>query len=95
MTLLKAHQIQKSWNKKLILDSVSLDLKSGSLYQLRAENGKGKTTFLKICAGLLTQDNGNIECQASKAWCSSQGNGEIPRLTGFENIELMKKIFKI
>lgn len=94
MTLLKAHNIHKSWNKNVILDSVSIELVSGGLYQLQAQNGKGKTTLLKICAGLLTPERGEVKCDFSKSWCSSHGSGEIPRLTGYENIELMKKIFK-
>jgi ABC-type multidrug transport system ATPase subunit len=94
MSLLKASYIEKSWNETSLFNSVSHNFNRGEVYQLRAENGKGKTTFLKICAGLLTPDVGEISCSSPRGWCSSKGNGEIPRLTGRENIELMMKIFK-
>ena len=42
------------------LDNISLDLPSGKIIGLLGPNGSGKTTFLKLCAGILTSNSGSI-----------------------------------
>lgn len=43
------------------LDSVSLDFRSGEIHALVGENGAGKSTLIKVIAGAIRPDNGNIE----------------------------------
>lgn len=42
------------------LDHIDLELPKGKIIGLLGPNGSGKTTFLKLCAGLLTADSGMI-----------------------------------
>lgn len=46
--------------KKTILRDVSLNLKKGYIHGLLGKNGIGKTTLLKLIAGLLFPDKGEI-----------------------------------
>ncbi|MDE7149773.1 MAG: ATP-binding cassette domain-containing protein, partial [Bacteroidales bacterium] len=43
-----------------VLEQLNLQLKPGSIYGLLGENGVGKTTLLKMMAGLLFPNEGEI-----------------------------------
>jgi NitT/TauT family transport system ATP-binding protein len=51
---------------KPIVDGVSLELEKGKFYSLLGKSGCGKTTLLKLAAGLLTPDNGSIHLQGDE-----------------------------
>ncbi|MBI2774801.1 ABC transporter ATP-binding protein [Candidatus Dependentiae bacterium] len=46
--------------RKLVLDNISCSINHGKLIFLQGTNGSGKTTFLKILAGLLHPSSGSI-----------------------------------
>ena len=61
-TVLTFTGVSKAYGKnKLALDSLDLTLPKGKIIGLLGPNGSGKTTFLKLCAGLLTPSAGKID----------------------------------
>lgn len=60
MSLLECKALTKYYGKRLALNQVNLDLQPGKIIGLLGPNGSGKTTFIKICAGLLTPSSGQI-----------------------------------
>ena len=60
MNVLQAESLTKSYGKWPALNNVSLTLETGKVIGLLGPNGSGKTTFLKIIAGLLTPTSGSI-----------------------------------
>lgn len=52
--------LSKSYGRKKALDQVELQLPKGQIIGLLGPNGSGKTTFLKLCAGLLKPNTGSI-----------------------------------
>ena len=50
--IVEAININKSFDKKKVLDNVSLNLEKGMITGLVGRNGSGKTTLLKILAGI-------------------------------------------
>ena len=57
---LEIKNITKSYNKKRILDNVSLNLNRGESVALLGPNGAGKTTLFYIIMGLIKKDVGSI-----------------------------------
>ena len=60
-TVLKASGLGKAYGSFTALQSVNLTLPKGEIIGLLGPNGSGKTTFLKLCAGLLTPTSGTLE----------------------------------
>jgi ATP-binding cassette subfamily F protein uup len=59
-TILAATDLVVRYNERTILDSATLGIEEGDRIGLVGRNGSGKTTFLKILAGLQTPDSGEV-----------------------------------
>lgn len=60
-TILRAENLTKKYLNKTAIDSINLLVEKGNIVGLLGPNGSGKTTFLKMTAGLLTKTSGTIE----------------------------------
>ncbi|KTD04855.1 heme exporter protein CcmA [Legionella geestiana] len=58
--MLEAGPLSFGYAHTPLLRGVSLALKPGDILHLRAGNGRGKTTLLRILAGLLAPDSGSV-----------------------------------
>ena len=58
--VLETQGLTKTYGRKRALDNVELQLPKGQIIGLLGPNGSGKTTFLKLCAGLLRPSEGGI-----------------------------------
>ena len=69
-----------------VLDGVSLDLHEGETLGIIGRNGCGKTTILRVIAGILAPQGGEVWRQPGKS-CAllSLGLGFKPALTGRDN----------
>jgi ATP-binding cassette subfamily F protein uup len=59
-TILAATDLVVRYNERVILDRATLGVEEGDRIGLVGRNGCGKTTFLKILAGLQTPDSGEV-----------------------------------
>lgn len=57
---LKAEKIHKAYGPIIVLDDISFSLEKGQKIGLIGYNGNGKTTLLKILAGIVEPDSGEI-----------------------------------
>lgn len=81
--MIKVQKIQKSYGSLMVLSDVSFSLGRGQKVALVGHNGTGKTTLLKILAGLENQDSGNVGI--AKDTCV----GYLPQdtsLSGYESV---------
>ncbi len=60
MILLNAEGIRKSYSEKILLDGVDLAINEGDKVGLIGVNGTGKSTLLKILAGVYEAEGGTI-----------------------------------
>ena len=59
-TILTTHALSKRYGGINALDNVTLSLPAGKVVGLLGPNGSGKTTFIKMAAGLLTPTSGVV-----------------------------------
>ena len=99
--ILELHDIHASYLQKEILRGVSLTVHAGEIVALLGENGSGKSTTLKVIAGLLAPSQGNVrydgielngldvvERQRLGIGYLMQGGRVFPNLTVQENFDL-------
>ena len=59
--IVEANNLTKRYNSKAVaLDGLNIKLEKGKIVGLLGPNGSGKTTFIKILAGLLTSTDGEV-----------------------------------
>lgn len=76
------------YNEFLALDHVSFEIQKGDILGLVGLNGAGKSTMLKIMAGILEPTSGTISVNGTIAPLIEVGAGFDPELTARENIYL-------
>jgi branched-chain amino acid transport system ATP-binding protein len=99
--LLEVKEVVASYYKKEILLGASLEVKTGEIIALIGSNGVGKSTLLKVIAGLLKPKSGKVifeDMDISRKEPNAmvrlgigylmQGNVIFPTLTVFEHLQL-------
>ncbi|MDQ2941520.1 MAG: metal ABC transporter ATP-binding protein [Chloroflexota bacterium] len=57
----RIHNVTAGYGERVALEGITLDLPTGSLVAIFGPNGGGKSTLLKLIAGLLTPSQGSVE----------------------------------
>ena len=57
----RLRDVTAGYGERIALEEISLDLPTGSLVAIFGPNGGGKSTLLKLIAGLLTPSHGSVE----------------------------------
>lgn len=99
--ILKVENVHAAYSKKEILRGLSFEVYPGEVVMLLGENGAGKSTALKVIAGLLRPTQGRIEfngrditrCDVQERQrlgigCLLQGGRVFPNLTVQDNFKL-------
>jgi len=60
MSILSAENLRKQFKSRVVVDDVSLEIKSGEIVGLLGPNGAGKTTCFYMLAGLIKCNDGGI-----------------------------------
>src|SRR4051794_32880149 len=96
---IQVREISKAYGGVQALSGVSLDIAAGEVHALCGENGAGKSTMIKILAGSVTPDAGQVlvknspmkvgDVRASEAAGIAvihQESVAFPHLSSFDNI---------
>ncbi len=59
--MITAKNLTKRFDDILALDDVTLTIKDQNVFGLIGTNGAGKSTFLKLCAGIMQPDCGSLQ----------------------------------
>jgi ABC-2 type transport system ATP-binding protein len=66
--MIQVHSVSKQYNKHIAVSELSLTVNKGSIYGLLGSNGAGKTSLLKMIAGINRQDKGTIKIDSQPAY---------------------------
>jgi ABC-2 type transport system ATP-binding protein len=61
IAMLTINNLTKKFGNKTVVDQVSFSVKPGEIFSLIGPNGSGKTTIIKIIAGLLQPTSGEVK----------------------------------
>lgn len=79
---------KKGYEKQHVLDDISFEIKKGEFFGIVGRNGGGKSTLLKLLAGIYTPDAGSITVKGNLTPFIELGVGFNPELSGRENVFL-------
>jgi ABC-type multidrug transport system ATPase subunit len=65
--------ITKRYRSQAVLTGVDLVVRAGEIAAVVGANGCGKSTFLRICAGLVSPDRGTVTVHGSIGYCPQDG----------------------
>jgi len=61
MIILRTQNLTKSYDGKIVVDSINLSIDKGDILGFIGQNGAGKTTFMRMITSLVSADKGQIE----------------------------------
>ncbi len=103
--LLETRNLTKQFGRHKAVDSVDMHIKKGAIYGFIGRNGAGKTTCLKMIAGLSRPTYGEIEMFGykgkdlqkvrSRVGCLIEEPGLFGKMTAYENLNIKCKLFGI
>jgi len=102
-TVLKIKNVSKSFDKKKVIDNLSLEVYAGEVFGFLGPNGAGKTTTIKMIMGFLSIDSGeiflngfNLKKDFEKAMANIGGIVENPEMykdiSGMTNLEMYARL---
>ncbi|MEG1846334.1 MAG: ATP-binding cassette domain-containing protein [Oscillospiraceae bacterium] len=86
---IKIENINKSYKEKIVIKDFSLTLKIDKTIAVMGESGCGKTTLLRLIAGIEKPDSGKITKPPTKISFMFQEDRLLPWLNAFENVKLV------
>jgi len=78
----------RAYERQEVLKDVSFEIRKGEFFGIVGRNGSGKSTMLKMLAGIYTPSSGNIQVNGRLTPFIELGVGFNQELTGRENVFL-------
>lgn len=82
------HKRRRGYEKQQVLNGISFEVKKGEFCGIVGQNGGGKSTLLKLLAGIYTPDTGEVTINGKLTPFIELGVGFNPDLSGRENVFL-------
>jgi simple sugar transport system ATP-binding protein len=102
LNILEAYNVSKTYGGVTAVDSFNFSVKKGEIHCLVGENGSGKSTFMKIIAGVVKPDNnsktkiilnGNVYTELIPRYSMAEGVEVIyQELSLFDNLSVAENI---
>lgn len=83
----KIKNLFKTSKERIVFKDLNLEIDSDSSYLLIGDNGTGKSTLIRLVAGILSPTSGHISVAKNTLCCLSRDIVFYSRLTIFENMK--------
>lgn len=101
--VLETENLTKTYGKNKVVNAVSMHVKKGDIYGFIGKNGAGKTTFMRMAAGLAAPTEGSLklfgskeaEQQRKRIGTLIEETGVYPNMTAEENLEIVRRTLGI
>jgi len=91
--MIKIHNLCKAYDEKIILNKFSCEINDTGITAISGASGVGKTTLVRIIAGLEKADAGNIEgCTDKKISFLFQEDRLFEHLSTIDNVSLVSDV---
>jgi macrolide transport system ATP-binding/permease protein len=88
---LRARDLRKGFGEGAVLDGVSLTVTAGQRLAVIGENGVGKSTLLRLLAGKLAPDGGEVRCTTeSRSLVEQEMDAPAGATAGSERAEALR-----
>ena len=96
MNIIEVKNVTKKFDDKIIVNSITLNVKQGETIGIVGRNGSGKTVLLKMICGLYIPTSGNITINSNKSNAEKLGvlidSNFLSDETGFYNLKLLSQL---
>lgn len=75
--MITATDVTKRFGNILAVDAVTAEIREGSVFGLIGSNGAGKSTFLRMVAGILRPDSGSLMADGMEIYENPQVKGRV------------------
>ena len=95
--MIRAQNLSRRFGDKRVLEGVDLELPRGGFLLVTGPNVSGKTTLLRLCAGLLAPTGGTLEVAAERGQIGYVGHEPLVyrELTALENLDLYGRLYRV
>lgn len=96
--MIRVQNLQKSFNKRCVLDNVSLEVPQASVTAILGPNASGKSTLLKCILGLVHPDAGRIlidDDPIAGRWEYRARIGYMPQIARFPDNLTVDELFRM
>ena len=98
--VITTNDLTKIFGRKTAVSAVNMNVSKGDIYGLIGENGAGKTTIMRMIAGLASISKGNLKLFESenltegrkRLGCVIENPALYPNMTARENLEAFRRI---
>lgn len=96
--VLQTEALTKQYGRAKVVNEVSMHVKHGSIYGFIGKNGAGKTTFMRMAAGLAAPSSGSVklfgssdlEKQRTRIGTLIESPGIYPGMDARDNLEIVR-----